>query len=195
MKIVTFPHPTLRHESRPVRRVDAELRGMIATMFELMYEAKGIGLAANQVDLPLRFFICNLAAKPNEGEELVFLNPMISKPKGSIEQEEGCLSLPGVYAPVIRPERVHLQAYRIDGEAIDVQLEGLMARVVQHEVDHLDGVMFTDRLSTTHEINIKPSLEEFELAFESGRRSGEIPSEEEIAARLKQVEEKYGEPK
>ena len=168
---------------------------MIATMFELMYEAKGIGLAANQVDLPLRFFICNLAAKPNEGEELVFLNPMISKPKGSIEQEEGCLSLPGVYAPVIRPERVHLQAYRIDGEAIDVQLEGLMARVVQHEVDHLDGVMFTDRLSTTHEINIKPSLEEFELAFESGRRSGEIPSEEEIAARLKQVEEKYGEPK
>lgn len=195
MKIVTFPHPTLRHESRPVRRVDAELRGMIATMFELMYEAKGIGLAANQVDLPLRFFICNLAAKPNEGEELVFLNPMISKPKGSIEQEEGCLSLPGVYVPVIRPERVHLQAYRIDGEAIDVQLEGLMARVVQHEVDHLDGVMFTDRLSTTHEINIKPSLEEFELAFESGRRSGEIPSEEEIAARLKQVEEKYGEPK
>ncbi|MCP4191648.1 MAG: peptide deformylase [Planctomycetaceae bacterium] len=195
MKIVTFPHPTLRHESRAIRRVDAGLRDRITKMFELMYEAKGIGLAANQVDLPLRFFICNLAAKPDEGEELVFLNPLISKPKGSAEQEEGCLSLPGVYAPVIRPERIRLQAYRLDGQEIDVELDGLMARVVQHEVDHLDGVMFTDRLSATHEMNITPSLEEFQLAFESARKSGEIPPDEEIGARLSALEEQYGEPR
>ncbi|MDG2381780.1 MAG: peptide deformylase [Pirellulaceae bacterium] len=195
MKIVTFPHPTLRHESRAIRRVDAGLRDMITQMFELMYEANGIGLAANQVDLPLRFFICNLAAKAGEGEELVFLNPLVSKPKGSTEREEGCLSLPGVYAPVIRPERIRLQAYQLDGQEIDVELEGLMARVVQHEVDHLDGVMFTDRLSATHEMNITPLLEEFQLAFESGRKSGEIRPDEEIAARLTQLEEQYGEPK
>lgn len=193
MKIEIFPHPTLRHESRPIRRVDADLRGMIEKMFELMYEAKGVGLAANQVDLPLRFFICNLAAKPDEGEELVFLNPVVSKPKGSVEQEEGCLSLPGIYAPVVRPERVRLQAYRLDGQEVNAEIDGLMARVVQHEVDHLDGVLFIDRLSATQELKIKPLLEEFELAFESSRRFGDIPQDAEIAARLQQIEEQYGE--
>lgn len=192
LKIINFPHPTLRHASRPVRRLDAELRATIRRMFELMYEANGIGLAANQVDMPLRFFICNLAAKPEEGEEHVFLNPVLSKPKGSVEQEEGCLSLPGVYAPVVRPEKVHLEAYRLSGEEVQVDLDGMMSRVVQHEVDHLDGVLFTDRLSTTHEINVKPALEELQWAFDSRRRSGEIPDTEAIAAEWERIEQQYG---
>ncbi len=103
MKIIHYPHPTLRHRSKPVRRVDAKLKSMISEMFDLMYEASGIGLAANQVDLPLRFFVCNLAGERGEGEELVFINPVISRPKGNEEREEGCLSLPGVCAPVKRP--------------------------------------------------------------------------------------------
>ena len=191
MNIVHFPHPTLRHRSRPIRRVDAELRRIIDEMFDLMYAANGIGLAANQVDLPLRLFVCNHAAEKGEGEELVFLNPVVSRPKGSCEREEGCLSLPGIYAPVIRPEQIRLQAYTPQGEEVDVELDGLMARVVQHEVDHLDGIMFTDRLSATHEINVKPMIDEFQLAFDSGQRSGEIPSEEEIETRLKSLEERY----
>src|SRR5881227_4418245 len=98
MEIVTYPHPTLRRVSRPLRRVDAELRQKIREMFDLMYAAKGIGLAANQVDLPLRLFIVNLEAKPDAGEELVFINPVISLPRGGTEEmEEGCLSLPGLY--------------------------------------------------------------------------------------------------
>ena len=78
MKIVQYPHPTLRHKSKPIQRVDKELRAMVAQMFELMYDANGVGLAANQVDLPFRLFIVNLAAKKGEGEELIFINPVVS---------------------------------------------------------------------------------------------------------------------
>jgi peptide deformylase len=171
--------------------MDADLRSMIQQMFDLMYEANGIGLAANQVDLPLRFFICNLAAEPNQGQELVFLNPVLSRPKGQTEREEGCLSLPGLYAPVRRPETVHLEAYGLDGSPISLDLDDLMARVVQHEIDHLDGVLFTDRLSPTVEMDIRPALEEFELVFASRRNCGEIPSDAAIAERLAELEKKY----
>ena len=94
----------MRHVSKPLKRVDAELREMIAQMFELMYEAKGVGLAANQVDLPYRFFIVNLQSDPAKAEEQVFINPVLSPAKGSAEAEEGCLSLPGLYAQVKRSE-------------------------------------------------------------------------------------------
>lgn len=100
MKIITYPHPTLRRVAKPVRRVDAELKRIVREMFDLMYEAKGIGLAANQVDMPIRLFIVNLEAEAGKGEELVFINPVLSRPKGSDEAEEGCLSLPGLYGPV-----------------------------------------------------------------------------------------------
>src|SRR5205085_1806900 len=104
LKIITYPHPTLRYVAKPIRRVDADLRKIVQEMFSLMYESKGIGLAAPQVALPLRLFLINLAGKQGEGEELVFINPVISHPKGSDEAEEGCLSLPGLYGPVIRPK-------------------------------------------------------------------------------------------
>ena len=164
---------------------------MIAEMFELMYEARGIGLAANQVDLPFQVFVVNLAAEPGEGEELVFINPVISRPKGSEEAEEGCLSLPGVYGQVMRPKQVRVQAYNLQGESIDMEVDGMMARVIQHENDHLQGTLFTDRLSEGGRIDVAPALEEFKLNFESKRRTGGIPSDEEIHARLKRLEEEY----
>jgi peptide deformylase len=191
LKIIHYPHPTLRHVSKPIRRVDAELRAIIGEMFELMYEANGIGLAANQVDLPLRLFVSNLAGRPDEGEELVFINPVISRPKGHSEREEGCLSLPGLYAPVRRPESVHFQAYSLQGEPIEAQLDGMMARVVQHEVDHLDGVLFIDRLSPTAGMNVTDILGEFELDFDSKRGTGEIPDDAAIAARQAEFEKRY----
>ncbi len=191
MKILTYPHPTLRRVSKPLRRVDANLQSMIREMFDLMYQANGIGLAANQVDLPLRFFICNVAGKPDEGEELVFLNPVLSRPKGQAEREEGCLSLPGLYAPVKRPASVQLQAYSLQGEPFQAQLDGLLARVVQHEIDHLDGVLFIDRLSSTNQMDILPNLDEFELEHENRRKCGDIPTDEEIAARWEDLERQY----
>jgi peptide deformylase len=191
LQIVHFPHPALRHKSKPVKRVDAELRKTIRRMFELMYAAKGVGLAANQVDLPLRLFVVNLAADPNEGDELVFINPVLDRPKGSEEAEEGCLSLPGLYGPVIRPKQITVKAFGLTGQPIEEIVTGLYGRVIQHETDHLDGIMFTDRLSETAQLNAQASLEEFEIEFRSKRDTGEIPADDEIAARLAELESIY----
>jgi peptide deformylase len=189
MRIIEYPHPTLRHVSRPLKRVDADLRRMVAEMFELMYEAKGIGLAANQVDLPYRLFVVNLEADPAaKDHEQVFINPVISKRKGQKEQEEGCLSLPGLYAPVIRPETITLQAYNLSGQEFHQEISGMLARVVQHETDHLDGVLFIDRLSETQQAEIRDQLEEFELMFAGKRERGELGGESEMAARLIELE-------
>ncbi len=188
LRIINYPHPTLRHRSKPLKRVDADVRRMVREMFDAMYEAKGIGLAANQVDLPYRLFIANLKSDPKEGEERVFINPVLSNKRGLDEAEEGCLSLPGLYAPVKRPERVVINAYTLEGEEINEELDGLLARLVQHETDHLDGVLFIDRLSSTAEITIKEPLQEFELNFASRRKVGEIPDDAEIAARLAELE-------
>ncbi len=164
---------------------------MIGEMFALMYEAQGVGLAANQVDLPLRVFVVNEKADPNDGEELVFINPVLSKPKGNEQREEGCLSLPETYGDVMRPEKIYVEAYNAQGDLFQAELSGLLGRIVQHETDHLDGVLFTDRLSETGLMKVQPALDEFTIEFESKRSTGEIPSDEAIAARLAEIEEKY----
>ena len=192
MQIITYPHPTLRRASKPLRRVDAELRKLIREMFDLMYEAKGIGLAANQVDLPLRLFIVNLEARPDVGEELVFINPVISLPRGGSEEaEEGCLSIPGVYGQVVRPKQVRLNAYSLQGEEFAADLSGLFARCCQHELDHLDGVLFPDRMSATARADIQEDLDMFETEFASRRGTGQVPADEEIAKRWAEVENRY----
>jgi len=191
LHIVHYPHPTLRHKSKPVKRVDRELAQIVQEMFQLMYASSGIGLAANQVDLPLRLFIVNLAAKPDEGEELVFINPVITRPKGNEESEEGCLSFPELWGPVKRPKQVTVNAFTLKGEEIIAEITGMLARVIQHETDHLDGVLFPDRMSATATAQAQPLLEEFELAFNNRHRTGEIPSDEAIAARLAGWEERY----
>ncbi len=189
LNIITYPHPTLRHVSKPVQQVDRALQRLVRQMFELMYQANGVGLAANQVDLPLRLFVMNLAADPKEGEELVIVNPIVTRPRGNEEKEEGCLSIPGVYADVVRPAKVHLHAFTIEGHEIDQEISGMMARVVQHETDHLDGVLFVDRLSDTVKREIEPELAEFQLQFDALRRR--LPSDDEMQARLKQLEQQY----
>jgi peptide deformylase len=192
LQILTYPHPTLRRVAKPIRRVDAELRNTIRAMFDRMYEAKGIGLAANQVDLPLRFFLVNLEAKPDAGEELVFINPVISLPRGGAEEsEEGCLSLPGLYGPVVRPRQVRINAYNLRGEEITADVSGLMARCVQHELDHLDGVLFPDRMSPAARADIEGELDVFETEFRSRRTTGAIPPDEQIAQRWAEWESRY----
>ena len=191
MQIVTYPHPTLRHKSKPIRRVDAELKAMVREMFDLMYQAQGVGLAANQVDLPIRLFVVNEKADPDEGDELVFINPILSRPKGNEIKEEGCLSIPETYGDVMRPEKIQVEAYNLQGELFEGELSGLLGRIVQHETDHLDGVLFPDRMSETAKMQLQPALGEFEIEFESKRRTGEIPSDEQIAARLAEIEHRY----
>ena len=192
MQIITYPHPTLRHRSKPIRRVDASLRDVVREMFRLMYEAQGVGLAANQVDLPYRLFVANLGGgERGPDEELVFINPVLSRPKVSAEDEEGCLSIPGVYAPVRRPAQITVSAYNLQGESIEENLDGLIARVVQHETDHLDGVLFIDRISETATADVKDALAEFEAQFTERRSANQIPPNQQIAERLAGIEAEY----
>jgi peptide deformylase len=189
VRIVHYPHPTLRHVSKPLQRVDAELKTMVRQMFDLMYEANGIGLAANQVDLPYRLFVMNITGDAKETEqEQVFINPVIHLRKGMEEAEEGCLSLPGIYADVKRPDAIRVTAYGIDGREFSCDLQGLAARAVQHEVDHLDGVLFIDRLSPTSLMAIKEAITELEVEFASRRNRREIPTDQDIALRLAELE-------
>jgi len=191
LQIVRYPHPTLRHTSKPIKRVDADLIRIVREMFDTMYASRGIGLAANQVGLPLRLFVVNLSAEEGEGAEHVLINPVITKPKGNEEDEEGCLSFPGMFGPVVRSKSVTINAYNLKGKEIRARLTGMLARVIQHENDHLDGVLFVDRMSATAKVDVRDTLAEFELEFRSRREVGEIPSDEEIAAVHEQWEDRY----
>jgi peptide deformylase len=191
LSIIPYPHPTLRYKSKPLVRVDEELRKIIRQMFDLMYEAKGVGLAANQVGLPLRFFIVNELADPLKGQERVFINPVLSLPKGSDKAEEGCLSLPALYADVIRPKTVRVNAYDITGEEINFEASGLLSRIVQHETDHLDGVLFIDRLADAERAKIENEIHELEIVFQSRRDAGGIPSDITIAIGRQESENRY----
>ena len=189
MHIVKYPHPALRHTSKPLRRVDSELKGMIHEMLDLMYTNEGIGLAGNQVGLPYRLIVMNVRSdRTAPQEEHVFINPVITQRKGQEEKEEGCLSFPDLYAPVRRPEKIVLAAYNLAGEEVNLEMDGLCARVAQHECDHLDGVIFTDRLTPANLLKVKQDLEDMELAFSGERRRGLIPEDRLIAARLSALE-------
>ena len=191
MEIITHPHPTLKYKSRPVVRINAELKAIVAEMFELMYEAKGVGLAANQVNLPLRLFVANPSGVRGEGEGLVFINPVISKGTGNEVADEGCLSLPGIYGPVNRSKSIHVEAFGIDGSSISMDLDDFLARVVQHETDHLDGVMFTDRM-VDHSLQvIQLEIEEFEIEYRSKVADGLVPGEDAVYAELAEWESKF----
>lgn len=191
MKIVQYPHPTLRYKSKPINRIDRELKTLVREMFDLMYAASGIGLAANQVDLPIQLFVINLSGAADEGEELVFVNPVLSSPKGSHEAEEGCLSIVGVNAQVARPETIHISAYDLSGREINQAVNGLLAKAIQHESDHLEGILFIDRISESSKRQIDGELEEFEIDFDNQRSTGEIPDDAAIFKRLADIESKY----
>jgi peptide deformylase len=185
LRIVQYPHPALRYESRPVTRIDDELRATVRSMFELMYEARGVGLAANQVALPLRFFILNVTADPEQkDQERVFVNPEIVKRHASAEDEEGCLSLPGLYAKVARARKVKVRAYDLDGNLTELDAEDLLGRAIQHETDHLSGRLFIDLLDPRARVSAAAKLREFEAKYRQAQASGEIPDDAEIIRRL-----------
>lgn len=191
MEIVHYPHPTLRHKSTPIKRVNARLKKIVAEMFDLMYEAAGVGLAANQVNLGIRLFIMNESGTRGDGEEFVFINPVISKPKGSEERQEGCLSLPDLYGNVIRPREVRVQGYNLQGKPFDQTVDGLFGRIIQHETDHLDGVLFIDRMKETSREQISGEIEAFEIEFRAMKNAGEIPDDDAIRSHLVEIEAEF----
>lgn len=191
LEVIRYPHPTLRYKSKPIRRVDAKLKAVAAEMLDLMYESEGVGLAANQVHLPLRMFVCNPTGQRGEGEELILINPVLKKPSGNESGQEGCLSLPGMYGQVKRPKKIRLSAYDLQGNEINRDVDGFLSRVLQHENDHLDGVMFFDRMSEEAQRELQGYLDDFDAEFQSRRRDGSMPSDEDLLAELKAWEEQY----
>lgn len=191
LSIITFPHPTLRYVAKPIRRVDADLKRIVARMFELMYEHRGVGLAATQVDLPIRLFVMNSTGHEGEGTEQVIINPVISRPRSNEEAEEGCLSLPNVHGNVVRAKTIHLNAYDLYGREIDEDVAGFEARVIQHETDHLDGTLFIDRLKESHLVDIAGELEALRIDYQSRQRTAAIPADEALIARLAEWEQRY----
>lgn len=190
MEIVKFGHPCLRRKSTPLEEISPELKATVRRMFALMYEARGIGLAANQVGLPFRFFVVNPTADPEQSdEEMVFINPEIIRRKGSVDGEEGCLSLPELYGPVPRAEEIIVEAFDLDGQGFEMECSELMARVVQHENDHLDGVLFIDRMNEEELAHVQPQLEDFEKDYRRRQNEGKLPSDDEIIARLDSLQQ------
>jgi peptide deformylase len=185
LEIVNFPHPALRYSSRPVTEIDDGLRATIRAMFNLMYAAKGIGLAANQVALPFRFFVLNLTADPErKDEEHVFINPEIVKRHSSTEDEEGCLSLPGLYAKVRRAKKIRARAYDLEGKLVEYEADELLSRVIQHETDHLEGKLFIDYLEALERRSFAEKLRVFELDYQKAQQRGSIPADGDLLKRL-----------
>lgn len=191
LSIIHYPHPTLRVTSKPIRRVDKQLREIAAQMLDLMYEAEGVGLAANQVNVPLRLFVANPTGVRGEGEELILLNPELERPKGNETAQEGCLSLPGLQGNVKRPKQVRLSAFDLKGNPVERVVDGFLARVIQHENDHLNGVMFFDRLSEESLRELEDQLIELETVYKSKQKSGAIPSDEEWNKQLQSWYDQY----
>lgn len=191
LSIVLFPHPSLRRLAKPIRKVDARLKDFVSQMFDLMYEHNGVGLAATQVALPVRLFVMNPAGKRGEGEEFVFINPVISRPRGNEEAEEGCLSLPRIHGNVIRSKTIRVTAFDIAGREINQDFKGFPARIIQHETDHLDGVIFLDRLKEGAIVECGAEIEALVTEFESQQRVGGIASNDELSANLDAWESLY----
>lgn len=190
LSIVKYPHPALRWPSKPIVEIDDQVRDAVRQMFALMYEAKGIGLAANQVALPWRLFVINPSGDPEQtDQEFVFLNPEILRRKGSDEDEEGCLSLPEMFGPVRRSTSIVIEAYDLEGQAFRMDLEDFPARVVQHEFDHIEGVLFFDRMTDSKRSEYDAKIADFEAAFRKSQQSGEIPGDEDLKKRLKELEQ------
>ena len=155
--ILEFPDPRLRARALPVTRFDAELGRLVDDLFETMYAAPGIGLAAPQVDVQLRLLVIDLSEERNQ--PLVLVNPEILSREGVAVTEEGCLSVPGIFDEVQRAAKIRVRARDRNGEVFERDYEGTLAVCVQHEMDHIDGKLFVDYLSDLKRERIRKKLE------------------------------------
>ena len=157
LPILHYPDPRLRQRAAPVRSVDANIRRAVDDMFETMYDAPGIGLAAIQVDIQKRIIVVDISEEKNQ--PLCLINPQITAAAGTEQMDEGCLSVPGIYEPVERAERISVRALDREGQAFELAADGLLAVCIQHEIDHLEGKLFVDYLSTLKRQRIRKRLE------------------------------------
>ncbi|MCL2711507.1 MAG: peptide deformylase [Planctomycetaceae bacterium] len=191
MKVLKFPHPILKYKCKPLQKINQELRDIVAAMFETMYAASGVGLAANQVGLPFQLFVMNPSGNHEaKDEEYVFINPVLLKKNGNVADNEGCLSFPDIHADVVRSESIEVESISLTGEVQHFKWKDRPARIVQHEMDHLKGIGFVDHLSATAKLEIRPELEDMFAVFEGDQRLGFVATESEMQT-LQEYEQRF----
>lgn len=163
LAIVHYPHEVLRLKAQEIAAVTDEVQAVATKMIELMHQAPGVGLAAPQVGLPWRMFVANPTGE--EGDDRVYINPELSGAGGgNAARDEGCLSLPGITVEVSRPNQITIRATNIDGQAFEESGDDLLARIWQHEYDHLDGILIIDKMSPMDRMANKRAIKELEEA-------------------------------
>ena len=178
MKILNYPHPALRVKARPVTTIDQGVLAAAGAMLDLMYQHEGLGLAAQQVGLDFQLLVINFAGDPEQKDkELVAINPVILESKGAVKDREGCLSFPGLYQDIRRAKTVRVQYYDLTGQAKEMTCSDLAARVWQHEIDHLHGVLFIDKMGSLGLSRSQKDLEKFIADFEKDKKKGEYPAD------------------
>lgn len=166
MKILLYPDPRLSWKAGPVKEITEEVCKKAEEMLRLLYEAEGVGLAAPQVGWPVRLLVKDTSGEKTGGS--VFVNPVITHEEGASLEEEGCLSLPGVFGNIARSETVRVVAYNLEGERLEMEAEGLEARVWQHEIDHLNGLLIIDKMIPTSSLANSKRLKELEVIYKEG---------------------------
>src|SRR5262245_4237123 len=188
LTIVLYPHPALRYRARPLTAIDERVRRYAAEMLALMYENRGLGLAATQVALPYQMLVMNFTGDPlQRDQEVVAINPVVLERKGTIEGEEGCLSFPGLFQKVRRARSVKVQWYDLQGQVREQEFSELPSRVWQHEVDHLHGVLYIDKMGPIGRLASRGALKEFERDYRKVQERGEVPPEADIQRTLDEL--------
>jgi peptide deformylase len=189
LKIVQYPHPALRYKARPLTALTGRVRRAAEEMLALMYENRGLGLAATQVALPYQLLVMNYAGDPEQrDQEGVFINPVIIERRGTMEGEEGCLSFPGLFQKVRRARHVTVQAYNLEGQLLEMELTELPARIWQHEVDHLHGELFIDKLGPIGKLASRGALRELERVYRKAQAKGDLAPDDDLVRRMRELE-------
>lgn len=165
-----YPQPVLRRKAQAIEEAGPELAELAREMLDLMYETQGVGLAAPQVGKSIQLLVLNPSGDREEkGQELILINPRITRKKGKEWGQEGCLSFPGIYAEIQRAERIVVEAQDLEGQPVEMPAEGFLSRVIQHEMDHLTGTLFIDRMTPAEKIRAKKALEDLEERYHEAR--------------------------
>ena len=176
MKILKYPHPALRVKGRPLTGIDAGVTSAARAMLDIMYQHDGLGLAAQQVGLDYQMLVINFAGDPKQpDQEVVAINPVLLEAKGVDKGREGCLSFPNLYQDIRRAKSVRVQAIGLDGQPFEMTCTDLAARVWQHEIDHLNGILYIDKMGPLARMSARRDISDFIDDFEQGLRKGTIP--------------------
>lgn len=176
LKIVNYPHPALRAKCRPLTGLDESVRATAAHMLDLMYQREGLGLAAPQVALDYQLLVINFKGDPGQKDmEVVAVNPVVTDTKGVLKDREGCLSFPGLYQDIRRAKTVTVQYYDLDGVLKAMTCSDLAARIWQHEIDHLQGTLFIDKMGPLARLGSRKDIDQLVREFEDDKKKGRLP--------------------